>query len=178
MPPEHTPRRIAAASRTDHRRGDRGPAATGGLSAASTTGHRGRHGLSHDYHPIDLETGRPVTASEVERRLNGHFDRLDEIARDAGLSAHAQQKLAKARRVLDGLQATIAFFWATVLSRLSSWQLSAEMATRLCDELLPAVYLEQVAAKARTSAERQRLRARGRRKSWPVPARPTACGPR
>jgi hypothetical protein len=119
-----------------------------------------RHGLSHDYHPIDLETGRPVTASEVERRLNGHFDRLDEIARDAGLSAHAQKKLAKARRVLDGLQATIAFFWATVLSRLSSWRLSAEMATWLRDELLPAVYLEQVAAKARTSAERRRLRAR------------------
>ena len=34
-----------------------------------------RHGLSHDYHPIDLETSRPVTASEVEQRLSGHFDR-------------------------------------------------------------------------------------------------------
>lgn len=119
-----------------------------------------RHGLSHDYHPIDLETSRPVTASEVEQRLSGHFDRLDDLARDAGLSAQAQEKLAKARRVLHGLQATIAFFWETVLSRLASWQLSATVATWLRDELLPAVYLERVAAKASTSAERQRLRAR------------------
>lgn len=119
-----------------------------------------RHGLSHDYHPIDIETGRPVTESEVGRRLSDHFDRLDDIARNAGLSAHAQKKLAKARRVLPGLQATIAFFWATVLSRLASWQLSAAVATWLRDELLPAVYLECVAAKANTSAERQRLRAR------------------
>ena len=46
------------------------------------------------------------------------------------------------------------------MSRLASWQLSATVATWLRDELLPAVYLERVAAKASTSAERQRLRAR------------------
>lgn len=119
-----------------------------------------RHGLSHDYHPIDLETGQPVSASEVERRLSGHFDRLDDVARDAGLSAHAQEKLAKARRVLPGLQATIAFFWATVLSRLALWQLPTAEETWLRDELLPAVYLERVTAKAITASERQRLRER------------------
>jgi hypothetical protein len=119
-----------------------------------------RHGLSHDYHPIDIETVRPVTASEVDQRLSGHFDQLDAIAREAGLSAHAQGKLAKARRVQAGLQATLAFFWATVLSRLAAWQLSGAVATWLRDELLPAVYLEQVAGKASTSAERQRLRVR------------------
>ena len=59
-----------------------------------------------------------------------------------------------------GLQATLAFFWATVLSRLAAWQLSGAVATWLRDELLPAVYLEQVAGKASTSAERQRLRVR------------------
>jgi hypothetical protein len=119
-----------------------------------------RRGLSHDYHPIDIETGLPVTAAEVGRQLNGHFDRLDEIAREAGLSTHAQEKLAKARRVLDGLQATIAFFWTTVLSRLASWQLPVAVETWLRDELLPAMYLERVAAHASTAAERQRLRAR------------------
>jgi hypothetical protein len=119
-----------------------------------------RQAVSHDYHPIDLETVLPVTASEVDRRLNGHFDRLDEIARDAGLSAHAQERLAKARRVLNGLTATIAFFWATVSSRLASWQLPPAVATWLRDELLPAVYLDQATRKANTSVERQRLRAR------------------
>ena len=100
-----------------------------------------RHGLSHDYHPIDLETGRPITAEEVGRRLGGHFDRLDDIARDADLSTHAKDKLAKARRVLAGLQGTIAFFWATVSARLTTWQLPTTVATWLYEELLPAVYL-------------------------------------
>lgn len=121
-----------------------------------------RHGLSHDYHPIDLETGQPVTAVEVGQRLSGHFDQLDQIARDASLSAHAKEKLAKARRVLKAMQDTIAFFWVTVLARLASWKLPETQARWLREELIPAVYLEHVAEKASTSAERERLRTRAR----------------
>ena len=119
-----------------------------------------RHGLSHDYHPIDLETGQPVTAAEVVQRLGGHFDRLDEIARDASLSVNAKEKLAKARRLLTAMQSTIAFFWATVLERLAAWQLTETVVKWLREELIPAVYLERVAEKAGTSAERKRLRTR------------------
>jgi hypothetical protein len=68
---------------------------------------------------------------------------------------HVQEKLAKARRVLQGLQTAIAFFWATVWLRLASWQLSAEVETWLRDELLPAVHLERVAMKASAAAEHQ-----------------------
>jgi hypothetical protein len=82
-----------------------------------------RQGLGYDYHPVDLETGQPLTAEEVGRRLAGHFDTLDQVAAEAGLSAHARDKLAKARRVLDSMQATIAFFWAMIATRLAAWQL-------------------------------------------------------
>jgi hypothetical protein len=119
-----------------------------------------RHGLSHDYHPIDLEMVRPVSADEVGERLSGHFDRLEQIAREAGLSTQVHEKLAKARRVLPQMCSTIAFFWATVAARLTAWQLSAMVTTWLREELLPGLYLERAAEKVSTSAERQRLRAR------------------
>jgi hypothetical protein len=60
-----------------------------------------RQGLARDYHPIDLVTGQPVSAEEVGRRLQGHFDTLDQVAAEAGLSARACERLAKARRDLN-----------------------------------------------------------------------------
>jgi len=118
-----------------------------------------RRGLGHDYHPVDLETGQPLTAEEVGRRLAGHFDTLDQVAEEAGLSAHARDKLAKARRVLDSMQATLAFFWTMVATRLAAWQISPPVQQWLRQELIPACYLRRVAEKASTAEEKQRLRA-------------------
>lgn len=117
-----------------------------------------RQGLGHDYHPVDLETGQPLTADEVGRRLAGHFDSLDQVAEEAGLSAHARDKLAKARRVLDSMQATLAFFWTMVATRLDAWQISPPVQQWLRQELIPACYLRRVAEKANTAQEKKRLR--------------------
>ena len=118
-----------------------------------------RQGLGHDYHPVDLETGQPLTAGEVGQRLAGHFDTLDQVAVEAGLSAHAREKLAKARRVLDSMRATIAFFWTMIATRLAAWQFSPAVGQWLRQDLIPVYYLYRVAEKANTAQERQRLRA-------------------
>ena len=117
-----------------------------------------RQGLGREYHPVDLQTGQPLTAEEVGRRLMSHFDALDQVAAEAGLSAHACDKLAKARRVLDSMQATIAFFWAMVASRLAAWGYSPAVQGWMRQYLIPAYYLSRVAKKARTAEEKQRLR--------------------
>jgi len=142
--------------------------AEGGEKAASEQVHAcqarqeraqaARRGLGRDYHPIDLETGQPRTAEEVGRRLAGHFDTLDQVAAEAGLSAHACDKLAKARRVLDSMQATIAFFWTMIATRLAAWGYSAAVQQWLRQDLIPSYYLCRVAEKADTAQERQRLR--------------------
>jgi len=118
-----------------------------------------RQGLGRDYHPIDLVTGQPLSAEEVGRRLQGHFDALDQVAVEAGLSAQACAKLAKARRVLGAMQATLAFFWAMIAARLAAWGYDPAMQPWLRQELIPAYYLRRVARKAGTARERQRLRA-------------------
>jgi PIN domain nuclease of toxin-antitoxin system len=115
-----------------------------------------RQGISHDYHPVDLETGEPLNAEEVQRRLDAHFDRLDEIAQEAKLSSRAKAKLAKARRVLPAMIATISFFWTTVTRKLDQWQLSRPIATWLREQLIPGYYLHLSAAKASTAKERHR----------------------
>jgi hypothetical protein len=118
-----------------------------------------RQGLARDYHPIDLMTGQPVSAEEVGRRLQGHFDTLDQVAAEAGLSAQARERLAKARRVLKAMQATVAFFWAMIASRLAAWQYGDGVQQWLRQELIPAYYLSRAAAKAGTAEERHRLKA-------------------
>jgi hypothetical protein len=117
-----------------------------------------RQGLSRDYHPVDLRTGQPLSAEEVGRRLRGHFDTLDQVAAEAGLSARARDKLAKARRVLDDMQATVAFFWTMLAAWLTARGYDAPTQQWLRQALIPAYYLGRVAEKASTAQERQRLR--------------------
>jgi len=72
-------------------------------------------------------TSRPErrwTRTRWPQRLAGHFDQLDQIAAEAGLSARPTQKLAKARRVLKAMQATVKFYWTLLEVWISSWNLS------------------------------------------------------
>jgi hypothetical protein len=118
-----------------------------------------RQGLARNYHPIDLVTGQPLSAEEVRRRLQGHFDALDQVAAEAGLSDRACERLAKARRVLGAMQATVAFFWTMITARLAASGYDPAVQEWLRQELIPAYYLRRAAAKARPAEERQRLRA-------------------
>lgn len=117
-----------------------------------------RQGLGRDYHPIDLVTGQTLSAEEVSQRLQGHFDTLDHVAAEASLSDQAHAKLAKARRVLGAMQATVAFFWTMIAARLAAWGYDPAVQQWLRQELIPAYYLRRVAQKADTAQERQRLR--------------------
>ncbi len=117
-----------------------------------------RRGLSHDYHPFDLDSGHPLDEHKVGHRLAGHFDTLQQIIVEAGLSEQASKTLAKARRVLDLMQATIFFFWKMVGVRLSSWDLPEGVCEWMREELIPGLYLARVAEKASDAAQRHRLR--------------------
>lgn len=116
-----------------------------------------RRGLSQDYHPFDLDNGKPLTAQDVSARLAGHFDQLEQVATEAKLSKHAVEKLAKARRVLDSMTSTISFFWAMIRVRFWKWNLS-EPLKQLMQELIAGYYLQGVAQKASGAQERERLR--------------------
>jgi hypothetical protein len=117
-----------------------------------------RRALSRDYHPFDFDNGQPLEEDEVARRLAGHFDTLQQVAAEAGLSSRAVEKLAKARRVLDAMNATIAFFWKMIGVWFSCWNLPEPVQQWMREELIPGYYLARVAKKASKAAERLRLR--------------------
>jgi len=79
------------------------------------------------------------------------------VAIEADLSAQARTKLAKARRVLGRMQATVAFFWTMIAARLIAWGYDLTVQQWMRQELIPAYYLPRVAQKAGTAQERQRL---------------------
>jgi hypothetical protein len=114
-------------------------------------------GLSQDYHPFDHRTGQAQDENAMAQRLAGHFDQLEQIAAEAGLSARATQKLAKARRVLQAMQATVKFYWSLLEAWFCSWNLSPAVAQWLREDLIPGLYLARAARKAKTASERHRL---------------------
>jgi len=117
-----------------------------------------RQGLSHDYHPFDLDDGQPLDEEEVGRRLAGHFDMFEQIAADAGVSANATKKLAKARRVLAPMKATIQFFWKMIGVWFFLWDFPESVRQWMRQEFIPGLYLARVAEKASDATGRHRLR--------------------
>src|SRR5262249_43124379 len=71
-------------------------------------------GLSEDYHPFDLSSGCRIEAREVEKRLEARFKEIDRVAEEARLSESSRKRIEKARRLIEGFVATIAFFHLSV----------------------------------------------------------------
>jgi len=114
-------------------------------------------GLGEADHPFDLDSGRAQDAATVERRLTESLARLETLAQTARLPEASRQRLAKARRVLPGLVAAIAFFWLRV--RAAATQRYGPQSWVWVERLVAGMYLGGVAAKAPKAARRGALRA-------------------
>jgi Family of unknown function (DUF6399) len=115
-------------------------------------------GVGDDYHPFDRETGQPVTAEEVGRRLGTHLDKLAEVVDQAGLSERAQQAVNKSRTWVGTLVGCVAWFWGLANARVEDLELSEEAERAVKEKLLAGHYWDMAAPRARTAQERQRLK--------------------
>jgi hypothetical protein len=113
--------------------------------------------ISRVYHPYNLETGVAQNAAAVAAALAVQFGQLEAVTQAASLSEKSRQRIAKARRVVVQMVATIAFFWLTVRAKIEALQLPAEVETLVYAHLLPAFYLQIVAHKAKPAQRRQQL---------------------
>src|SRR5262249_57101289 len=71
-------------------------------------------GVDVDGHLFDAACGRPVSAAVVGQRLEKRLGAVDEVVQAAGLGESSREALAKARRWLAPLVASLAWFWETV----------------------------------------------------------------
>jgi hypothetical protein len=113
-------------------------------------------GFGEDDHPFDLASGTPQGAPAVQRRLEGRLAALAGVARAAGLAGGWGERLAKARRVVPGLVAAVAYFWLRV--RAAGATAYGAGAWPWAERLLAGMYLRQAAAKAKGAERRRQLR--------------------
>ncbi|MBM4092986.1 MAG: hypothetical protein FJ276_26790 [Planctomycetes bacterium] len=114
-------------------------------------------GISDDYHPVDLQTGAPREASDIAQVLEQRFDNVERLADQYTVSQSGRQLIAKARKNIGQLVATIAFFWQMFAIKTAALKLPDELSVSLASTLLPARYLEYASRRAATAEERRRL---------------------
>jgi hypothetical protein len=114
-------------------------------------------GFGEDDHPFDLATAAPQGAPAVPRRLAGRLAALAAVAQEAGRAGGGRERLAKARRVVPGLVAAVAYFWGRVRTAVATAY--GAQAWPWAERLVAGMYLRQAAAKAQGADRRRQLRA-------------------
>jgi len=132
--------------------------------------------VSAVYHPYDLETGAAQNAAEVATALEEHFTEIEQVATAAQLSESSFKKIAKAKRVVSKMVATLAFFWLTVRAKVSALALTSEVEQAVYDYLIPATYLHLVAEKSPDAEHRHALQKRAEALLVPLRARDGPLG--
>ncbi|WP_093038689.1 DUF6399 domain-containing protein [Thiocapsa roseopersicina] len=107
-------------------------------------------------HPYEIQQGQAQTPEQLEARLG---TRLEAIAEEADLSERLRAHLAKAKRLTQSLVATLTFFFMMVNTRVQAMDLAPAIEQAMLDDLIPALYLERVAARSTRAEPRHRLRA-------------------
>jgi hypothetical protein len=129
--------------------------ALGVVSAQRKRLQQAIQGISATYHPYDLETGAARSAEQVSASLEKHFVVIGVVAGEAQLSENAFKRIAKAKKVVAAMVATMTFFWLTLKARVEALELAAAVEQAVYAHLIPGLYLHLVSEKVE-NAERMR----------------------
>ena len=119
--------------------------------------------LGDAIHPYDLEHAQVQSPAVLGERLGALFQSLETLVEEAGLGARARASVAKAKRLTGALMTTLAFFLAGVNARVECLHQPPAIEQAMRTALIPALYLERLAARAPQAEARQHhlaLRAR------------------
>jgi hypothetical protein len=115
-------------------------------------------GLADDYHPFDPQTGQPVTALEVQKRLESRAATLEKVACITGQTKQMEETQAKGRKWITALVASMAWFWSVARQRLQELALPEEAEKAAEEKLLAGLYWQQAARRGRMPADRRHKR--------------------
>jgi hypothetical protein len=122
----------------------------------NTDFHSARISISNIYHPYDLASGLKQASSVIDKKLNSAFDVIENIV--SGTGNAFEKRIIKARKLVSAMEATIAFYFATVAIILNQKGYDRRSRMLLEDFLIPACYLEIVASKSNDKDEAIELR--------------------
>jgi hypothetical protein len=111
------------------------------------------------YHPYDPVDGQTQPVERVAARFTAIWTRLKGLAEAADLPERARERIMKAERLTVQWLATLTFFFATVTARVEALALAPELEAAVLEQLIPAIYLERVAARSTAAETRHRVQA-------------------
>jgi len=116
-------------------------------------------GLSTDYHCYRLTDGAAQDAEQIEALVGARFAAIDQVADRAGLSQKCRDMIDKARRVTVDMVATIGFVHTEIAIRLAGLDIPPALRAEVATRLVPGLYLQQVAARAKLAQDRRDIEA-------------------
>ena len=116
--------------------------------------------LADAYHPYDLQSAAAQPVARVAERFTACWRQLAELTGQIALPERARERIAKAERLTTQLLATLTFCFATIQAKVEALGLSPEIEAAVHQQLIPAIYLERVAARSSGAERRHALRKR------------------
>jgi hypothetical protein len=116
-------------------------------------------GLADDYHPFDRRTGAALEEAEVAKRLGQRLQALEQVVQQAELAGKAEEALSRGRRWVQLLVAAMEWFWAVARVCVEELDLPQQAERAVYEQLLPGLYWQQAARRARTAEERRQQEA-------------------
>ena len=106
-------------------------------------------------------TSKPVRrkAPDMAELLEQRFNHVERLADQYAVPQSGRQLIAKARKNIGQLVATIAFFWQMFAIKMAALKLPEDLRVSLASTLLSASYLDYASQRAATADERRRLQA-------------------
>ena len=120
-------------------------------------------GVAEDYHPFDAVSGRPLSAADASQRLEKQIGAVEDVVRLAKLGESSREAVAKTRRWLVPLVASLAWFWEMVDELVSGLGLTSAAQRAFREQLLAGLYWQREASRGRDAEQRQQRRALAKR---------------
>ena len=120
-------------------------------------------------HPFDRENGRPLDATEIEKRLEQTMGKLVNVAEEAGLLEKAASGLCKGYDWVPVIMTLVTWFWTQFRERVEKMNLPEEAEQAIKEKLLPGLYWQQQTRRGRDAEqrkERQELSERLLKEAW------------
>ena len=103
--------------------------------------------------------------------LEEHFAEIEAVAEEAQLSENTLKRIAKAKKVVAAMVATIAFFWFMVRAKVEALGLAPEIEQAMYRYLIPGIYLHLVSEKTEDAQQKHALQRRSKQLLAPLRAR-------
>jgi len=116
---------------------------------------RARRNISDAYHPYDIFTGKPQTSETVAEKMERAFKVI--AAETTHLGDFCDKRIAKAKRLVSDVSATITQFFALISVIVKQATQSEILRQQLICALIPGYYLLEVARKEKSNKRRQTI---------------------